>query len=148
MYEHEKRLPASQLAEHGAFPLVRDLRYAHVPPAMETKGHRSETTWHNLDGQVVQCNEAHSTLIVDGFWIRLSPLEYRILMPLLKAYNHPVSTETLCCEVFAARRTVADDRRIYRHIDRMRSKLAPFGLIIRAVRRHGYMLLRDAESEA
>lgn len=110
------------------------------------EGEKAE--WHNLDGLAVQRNDSQRTLIVDGFWIRLTPLEYQILVPLLKAYNHPITTDAICWEVFASRRTCADDRRIYRHIDRMRSKLAPFGLVIRAVTLHGYMLLRDADSEA
>lgn len=101
---------------------------------------------HDLDGLAVQRNDDQHTLIVDGFWIHLTPLEYRILLPLLKAYDHPVTGDAICWEVFASRRTCADDRRIYRHIDRMRSKLAPFGLVIRAVTLHGYMLLRDTES--
>lgn len=99
--------------------------------------------WHDLDGLAVQRNDDQHTLIVDGFWIHLTPLEYQILVPLLKAYDHPVSGDALCWEVFACRRTCAEDRRIYRHIDRMRSKLAPFGLVIRAVTLHGYMLLRE-----
>lgn len=122
------------------------LRRERAPARLAPSSEKAQ--WHDLDGLAVQRNDVQHTLIVDGFWIRLTPLEYQILVPLLKAYNHPVTTDAICWEVFASRRTCADDRRIYRHIDRMRSKLAPFGLIIRAVTLHGYMLLRDDESDA
>ena len=44
-----------------------------------------------------------------------------------------------------ARRDISarDARRTYYHIDRLRPRLSPFGLLIRTVIDHGYMLLRE-----
>jgi hypothetical protein len=39
--------------------------------------------------------------------------------------------------------SAGDARRTYYHIDKLRPRLSPFGLMIRTIIDHGYMLLRE-----
>ena len=45
----------------------------------------------------------------------------------------------------SAPHTRLDVRRTYYHIDKLRPRLNPYGLLIRTVIDHGYMLLRETE---
>lgn len=98
---------------------------------------------HDLGGLAVQCNDTHRMLIIDGFWVRLAPLEYQVLLPLIKRFNQPASVETICDEAFGCRYSEADATRLYRAFDRARPQLAVFGLAITSLnKKRGYMLWR------
>lgn len=76
--------------------------------------------------------------------LRFMPLEYTILVPLLQKYGYLVSWETLSREAFASPYHLPpDDRLLYRHVDRICSKLNPFGLMIWSMIDHGYILLAE-----
>ncbi|HEY7341360.1 MAG TPA: helix-turn-helix domain-containing protein [Ktedonobacterales bacterium] len=74
--------------------------------------------------------------------LRFTPLEYAVLVPLIERFGQPVATTTLYQAAFAMPCMSRDDRRLYRHIDRIRPKLSPLGLVIRSVSHHGYVLLK------
>lgn len=109
---------------------------------------RMGMTSYQFDGLNVRRNDAQRVLIVrnlnSGYEtvLRFTPLEYAVLVPLLDHYERPVAAETLYRAAFAAPCSPRDDRRLYRHIDRMRPKLSPLGMVIRSVVHHGYVLLR------
>lgn len=78
--------------------------------------------------------------------LRFTPLEYAVLVPLIERFGQPVSSETLYQAAFAMPCAPRDDRRLYRHIDRIRPKLSPLGMVIRSVAHHGYVLLKVQDS--
>lgn len=78
--------------------------------------------------------------------LRFTPLEYAVLVPLIERFGQPVAAETLYQAAFAMPRAPRDDRRLYRHIDRIRPKLSPLGIVIRSVAHHGYVLLKVQDS--
>lgn len=144
MHGHENQRFASQLARPGPSPLAGELlRHAHEPAAAEAKDHAAETAWHNLDGLVVQRSDAHRILIISGRWVHLSPTQYAVLLPLLEQFGHPVSHAEIYQRAFACSYSAQDSRRIYYHIDKLRPRLSPFGLMIRTIIDYGYMLLRE-----
>lgn len=79
--------------------------------------------------------------------LRFTPLEYAVLVPLLDNYEHPVAASTLYQVAFASPSAPSNDRRLYRHIDRMRPKLSPLGLMIRSVNQYGYLLLLEEDNQ-
>lgn len=96
---------------------------------------------HDLDGLIVLRNDAHRMLVIDDIWVRLRPLDYQAILPLLKAFNHPVSVERICREAFGCACSEAELKRLYHCIDRVRPQLAAFGLAITSLyKRRGYML--------
>ncbi len=102
---------------------------------------------HDLDGLIVQRNDAHRILVIDGIWVRLRPLDYRALLPLLEAFNQPVSVDHLCREAFGCACTDAEMKRLYHCIDRVRPRLAAFGLMISSLnKKRGYLLWRSDDS--
>lgn len=99
--------------------------------------------WHDLAGLAVQCIDTHRTLIIDGFWVRLAPLEYQVLLPLIKRFNQPTPVETICDEAFGNPYSDADATRLYRAFERARPQLAVFGLEVTSLyKKRGYMLWR------
>ena len=103
---------------------------------------------YQLDELYICLNDAQRILIVrdlkSGYEtaLRFTPLEYAVLVPLLEHYERPVAADTLYQAAFATSWAPRDDRRLYRHIDRMRPKLSPVGIVIRSVAHHGYVLLK------
>ncbi len=102
---------------------------------------------HDLDGLIVQRNDAHRILVIDDIWVRLRPLDYQVVVPLLNAFNQPVSVERLCRDAFGSACSEAELKRLYHCIDRVRPHLAVFGLAITSLsKKRGYMLWRgDAD---
>lgn len=122
----------------------RDGQEAARPISGRARAAAEPAVWHDLDGLAVQRNDAHHTLIIDGIWVRLAPLEYQVIRPLIERFNRPVPVDTICREAFGCAYATSEERRLYRHIDRARPKLAAFGLAISALnKKRGYMLLRD-----
>lgn len=102
------------------------------------------TVSYDLDGLLVQRNDAHHTLIIDGIWLRLPPLEYHVAVLLLTHFNRPVSVAQICKTVFDSTYSSGEAQRLYRHIYRVRPKLAALSLCIVSLnKRRGYMLLRE-----
>ena len=109
-------------------------------------------TGYQFDGLSFRRNDLQRILIVhdlsSGYEavLRFTPLEYAVLMPLLEHFERPVAAETLYQAAFASSHVPRDDRRLYRHIDRMRPKLSSLGIVIRSVAHHGYILLKAPDA--
>jgi DNA-binding response OmpR family regulator len=123
--------------------------------AASTASCEHQLTGYNFDGLAVHRSDAQRVLIVrdlnEGFEtvLRFTPLEYAILVPLLEQYGRLVTWEQLSREAFASPHHLPPtDRRLYRHVDHIRSKLSPFGLMIRSVIDHGYILLGEVGDHA
>jgi DNA-binding response OmpR family regulator len=143
MHTHADQPSAPPLAESTTTLLAGERRLSDAPTVAREQ--QSETIWHNLDGLVLQRNDAHRMLIIAGRWIQLSPTQYALLVPLLEHFGHPVSHAEIYWRAFGASYSPRDARRTYYHIDKLRPRLGPFGLMIRTVIDHGYMLLREAQ---
>ena len=96
---------------------------------------------------MVQRNDAHRLLIIAGRWIQLSPTQYALLVPLLEHFGHPVSHAEIYRRAFGTSYSPGDARRTYYHIDKLRPRLSPFGLMIRTIIDHGYMLLVEPREQ-
>jgi len=143
MHMHGDQPSALSVAASGIMPPADD-----IPRSNASSGAReqqAETIWHNLDGLMVQRNDAHRMLIIAGRWIQLSPTQYALLVPLLEHFGHPVSHAEIYRRAFGISYSPRDARRTYYHIDKLRPRLSPFGLLIRTVIDHGYMLLREPQ---
>ena len=143
MHTHGDQPSAPPLAESTTTLLASEFR-----PSDASTGAREEqleTIWHNLDGLVVQRNDAHRMLIIAGRWIQLSPTQYALLVPLLESFGHPVSHAEIYRRAFGTSYSARDARRTYYHIDKLRPRLSLFGLVIRTIIDHEYMLLREPQ---
>jgi DNA-binding response OmpR family regulator len=133
------------------------LRAYHYSPGYESSHPvRSEMITESADGNshyqfdelVIHRSDRERILIVRDrssgheIALRFTPLEYAVLVPLIERFGQPVAAETLYQAAFAIPRVPHDDRRLYRHIDRIRPKLSPLGMVIRSVSHHGYVLLK------
>ncbi len=99
-----------------------------------------ELVVHRSDGQRILI--VHDRSSGHEIALRFTPLEYAVLVPLIECFGQPVASETLYQAAFAMPRAPRDDRRLYRHIDRIRPKLSPLGMVIRSVAHQGYALLK------
>lgn len=150
--QHEGQEACGEARKASASPLSRSARCATRTRAASAAFRAHELTGYNLDGLVIRRSDAQRVLILrdpnGGFEtvLRFTPLEYAILVPLLEQYGCLVTWEQLSREAFASPQHLPpDDRRLYRHVDHIRSKLSPFGLMIRSVIDHGYILLAEVE---
>lgn len=141
MHTHGDQPSASPLTASEIVPAADELRRSDASTG--ARDQQAETVWHNLDGLVVQRNDAHRMLVIAGRWIQLSPTQYALLVPLLEHFGHPVSHAEIYRRAFGTSYSPHDARRTYYHIDKLRPRLSPFGLMIRTVVDHGYMLLRE-----
>lgn len=126
----------------------RSVRHTHETRASRQSSARSagakQMVRHDLDGLIVLRNDAHRILVIDDIWVRLRPLDYQVVLPLLNAFNQPVSVERLCRDAFGSACSEAELKRLYHCIDRVRPHLAAFGLAITSLsKKRGYMLWRD-----
>ncbi|HEU5348927.1 MAG TPA: helix-turn-helix domain-containing protein [Ktedonobacterales bacterium] len=100
---------------------------------------------HRSDGQRILI--VHDRSSGHELALRFTPLEYAVLVPLIERFGQPVAAETLYRAAFAMSRAPRDDRRLYRHIDRIRPKLSPLGMVIRSVAHHGYVLMKAPDED-
>lgn len=104
-----------------------------------------ELVVHRSDGQRILI--VHDRSSGHELALRFTPLEYAVLVPLIEQFGQPVAAETLYQAAFAMSHAPRDDRRLYRHIDHIRPKLSPLGMVIRSVARHGYILLKAPDDD-
>ena len=82
--------------------------------------------------------DEHGVLTLAGQWVALSPIEARLTGILLEKFTTIVSHRNLALATH-----ISDDVRrnsLDVQLHRLRRKLAPLGLVIRTVRRRGYVL--------
>ena len=139
----------------------RAWRSYHQPSDPEPRGHAPMTSQNSADGSPhyqfdeldVHRSDRQRILIVHDrssgheMALRFTPLEYAVLVPLIERFGQPVAAETLYQAAFAMPHAPRDDRRLYRHIDRLRPKLSPLGIVIRSVAHHGYILLKAPDDD-
>ena len=75
----------------------------------------------------------------------MSPVQYGLLVSLLEHCGHPVPHAEIYRRAFGTSYSHNDARRTYYHIDKLRPRLSPFGLLIRTIIDYGYMLLREPQ---
>ncbi|HST90392.1 MAG TPA: hypothetical protein VLJ14_18600, partial [Ktedonobacterales bacterium] len=123
MHMHGDQPSALPVAAFGIMPPADDIR--RTDASTGAREQQSETIWHNLDGLVVQRNDAHRMLIIAGRWIQLSPTQCALLVPLLEHFGHPVSHAEIYRRAFGGTYSAQDARRTYYHIDKLRPRLSP-----------------------
>ena len=150
--EHYEQEACGEARRASSSPLSPGVARTRARDNASTASWERQLTSYNLDGLAIRRSDAQRVLIVrdlnGGFEtvLRFTPLEYAILVPLLEQYGRLVTWEQLSREAFASPHHLPpDDRRLYRHVDHIRSKLSPFGLMIRSVIDHGYILLAEVE---
>jgi DNA-binding response OmpR family regulator len=84
-------------------------------------------------------NDESGILIVDSLIIKFTPIEYQLLLSLLS--GHPVADSQLAREAFSCELDRSTQKRLNKHIDKIRNKLQLAGLSIHRVSRYGYLLL-------
>lgn len=112
-------------------PVVTDSGLAHVPQGQrEVQPH-------------IIAHEQQRLLMFDGNPVRFTPLEYRLMQPLVAHFGVPVPLDTLVRTAFDSLTTPATRRALDKHIDRIRSKLRSVGLNAAYVNNYGYVLLPE-----
>lgn len=87
----------------------------------------------------IQRNDENRILVVDSLMIKFTPIEYRLLLPLLS--GQVVVDSNLAREALACKLDRSVQKNLDKHIDKMRSKLQLAGLGVPRVSKYGYVLL-------
>ena len=84
-------------------------------------------------------NDESRILIVDSLMIKFTPIEYRLLLPLLS--ERAVADASLAREALSCELDRSVQKNLDKHIDKIRGKLQPAGLSVHRVSKYGYLLL-------
>lgn len=97
-------------------------------------------------GMDVKYDDEHALISLDDHNIRFTPHEFKLLLLLLR---QAVVKEAVMCKALAYEYPgKASSRNLNKIINKIRSKLAPYGLNLHRVYGYGYMLLTvDIENE-
>ena len=87
-------------------------------------------------------------LAIGGAPVRLTPLEYRLMALLARWPGAPVSFDALTHAAFDRDADPEARQALEKHMDRLRSKLRPYGVILPCVMGYGYLLLICAALES
>lgn len=87
----------------------------------------------------IQCCAENKTVIVDSIMRRFTPIEYRLLVPLLE--RHQASDDELSQAGYACKADKTVLKNVKKHIDSIHSKLRPHGIDVRRVVKHGYIIV-------
>ena len=88
---------------------------------------------------VQHCDEKHQ-LIIDTTIVPCTPSEYIVLMLVLQTAR-VVPLTTLAEKALQSKLTRSTRRALTQHVSRARAKLWPFGLDIRCIAGHGYLMV-------
>lgn len=80
-------------------------------------------------------------LAIGGAPVRLTPLEYRLMTLLARWPGAPVSFVALTRAAFDRDADAETRQALEKHMDRLRSKLRPYGATLPCVMGYGYLLL-------
>jgi DNA-binding response OmpR family regulator len=94
----------------------------------------------NIPGHLVQYNESHRLLLIDGMRIDCTPIEYSLLLCLLEQCGRPVPFVCLVQRGLHSSLDRSSRHSLTQHIVRLRHKLQPFDMSILAVTSLGYQL--------
>ncbi len=87
-------------------------------------------------------------LVIGGAPVRLTPLEYRLMALLARWPGAPVSFDALTRAAFERDADPEARQALEKHMDRLRSKLRPYGATLPCVMGYGYLLLVCAVFES
>jgi DNA-binding response OmpR family regulator len=91
----------------------------------------------------ITAHDHYRLLLIDGSPVRFTPLEYRLVRLLLECSGTPIHFDGLAHAAFGRDADLSTRRALEKHVDRIRSKLRPFGLAVPYVTNYGYVLLHD-----
>jgi DNA-binding response OmpR family regulator len=92
-----------------------------------------------LGRHTIKMSEENRVIIIDDLLFRCTPSEYRIIDQLV--HEGPVSDRKLMHAAFFEEYNTKGFRCLKRHVENLRSKLAPSGLSIHRISRYGYILI-------
>lgn len=101
----------------------------------------------SLQGHVVQHSNAYCLLIIDGIVIPCSPIEYALLICLLRHEDGCVPLESLAQSAFQSSLNRQIRHRLTQHMGEIRGKLWPFGLELFCVMGFGYKLQAKPDTQ-
>jgi hypothetical protein len=84
-------------------------------------------------------NDESRILLVDSLMMKFTPIEYRLLLSLLR--GQAVADSHLVREAFLCELDRSVQKNLDKHIDKIRNKLQPAGLGVHRVSKYGYVLL-------
>ena len=87
-------------------------------------------------------------LAIGGAPVRLTPLEYRLMTLLAQWPGAPISFDALSRAAFERDADPEARQALEKHMDRLRSKLRPYGATLPCVMGYGYLLLVCAVFES
>lgn len=100
-----------------------------------------------LQQELVRLYHEQRVLAIDGAPVRLTPLEYRLMTLLAQRPGTPIAFDALTHAAFGRDAHSEVRQALEKHMDRLRSKLRPYGATLPCVMGYGYLLLICAERE-
>ena len=88
-------------------------------------------------------NDLFRVFQVDEWTIKLSLKEYLIMLHLIS--GEPVTEDLLIEAAYGSEQTSTHEEPLSKHLERLRKKLRPCGLVIRRITQHGYLLVNGEE---
>src|SRR5258706_14373030 len=101
-----------------------------------------------LRGHQVLYDDVQHVVILDGAIMVFTPVEYALLLRLLKRAGEPVSFTHLLNMPRQQRLSASMRRSLKQRMRQLRPKLWPFGLDIMCLHEYGYLHLSRAEEQA
>lgn len=96
----------------------------------------------------VRLYQEQRVLAIGGAPVRLTPLEYRLMTLLARRPGAPISFDALSRAAFDRNADSEARQALEKHMDRLRSKLRPYGATLPCVMGYGYLLLICAAHES
>jgi DNA-binding response OmpR family regulator len=102
----------------------------------------------NVQGHVIQYSDRYHLLIIDGVLVSCTPIEYLLLMLILRRAGGYVPSACLVQHALQSSLNRSTRRTLTQHMSRARAKLWPFGLDLFCITGYGYMLLSTRGEQA
>jgi DNA-binding response OmpR family regulator len=119
-----------------------------VPLTASQKGGRISTTFllkrvegPSIYGHVVRYNDDRQELTIDGIDVEWTRTEYALLRQVLQAEGRVVPLTTLARQTLLSPLDRDTRRSLTQHVSRIRPRLELFGLTIRFIIGHGYLVI-------
>lgn len=96
----------------------------------------------------ISCDDENRALIIDAsISIRFSPIQYKLVKPLVKSESAPLCEAALVKAAYASDNWHEMHDNLEKHFDNIRSKLRLHGLYAYCVNGYGYSLLAMPEDD-
>lgn len=106
-------------------------------------GARTSATVYDCAGISIRHSQHARCLLICDEVVAFTRLEYCIVRRLLEAFGSSVHLDELAVAAYGEAAGEVDERRIYRHINRIRPKLSPYSLSIWTIRPGRYGLVNE-----